>query len=62
MSRIISIANAYDIMTSDGSYRGLLSEKVAILELQKNAGIKFDPYLVSIFVEKVLVKKHSLIF
>jgi len=54
VSRIITIVDAYDAMTSERSYRSELSEEVAVAELQKNAGIQFDPELVSIFIEKVL--------
>jgi HD-GYP domain-containing protein (c-di-GMP phosphodiesterase class II) len=54
-SRIIAIADAYDAMTSERSYRGALSEDIAIDELQKNAGIQFDTELIKVFVEKVLI-------
>jgi HD-GYP domain-containing protein (c-di-GMP phosphodiesterase class II) len=54
VSRIITIADAYDAMTSERSYRNALSEEVAIDELRKNAGIQFDPEMVRIFIEKVL--------
>jgi len=59
VSRIISIADAYDAMTSERSYRSALTEEVAIAQLKKNAGIQFDPGLVSIFIEKVLDKSMS---
>ncbi len=52
VSRIITIADAYDAMTSDRSYRGALPEQVAIEELQKNAGIQFDSELVRVFINK----------
>ena len=55
-SRIIAIAEAYDAMTSKRSYRSTLPDEVALEELQKNAGIQFDPKLVSVFIEKVLGK------
>ncbi|MEK6266192.1 MAG: PAS domain S-box protein [Clostridium sp.] len=56
VSRIITIADAYDAMTSERSYQKALSEEAAIDELKKNAGIQFDPKMVSIFIEKVLVQ------
>lgn len=54
VSRIISIADAYDAMTSDRSYRCALSKEIAIKELLKNGGIQFDPELIRVFIEKVL--------
>lgn len=55
-SRIITIADSYDAMTSSRSYRDALPEEVAIEELRKNAGIQFDLELTKIFIEKVLKK------
>jgi diguanylate cyclase (GGDEF)-like protein/PAS domain S-box-containing protein len=55
-SRIISIADSYDAMTSERSYRSALPEKVAREELQKNSGAQFDPELVRVFIEKVLIQ------
>ena len=52
MSRIISIADAFDAMTSERPYRLPLSIKAALLELRKEAGRQFDPDLVEIFIEQ----------
>jgi HD-GYP domain-containing protein (c-di-GMP phosphodiesterase class II) len=56
-SRIITIADAYDAMISERSYRNALPEEVAIDELKKNAGIQFDLELIKVFIEKVLDKQ-----
>lgn len=56
VSRIIAIADAYDAITSEKNYISVLPDEVALEELQKNAGIQFDPKLVSVFIEKVLGK------
>ena len=54
-ARIISIADSYDAMTSDRPYRSKLSKEQAISELRKFAGIQFDPEVVEVFINKVLV-------
>jgi len=59
-SRIINIADAYDAMTSARSYCSVLSEKAAIEELQANAGLQFDPQLITIFIDKVLVNDEPI--
>ena len=56
VSRIITIVDAYDAMTSERSYRGALPEEVAISELLKKSEIQFDSELVKVFIEKVLNK------
>jgi len=53
-SRIVAVADTYDAMTSERSYRNALPETTALEELRKNAGLQFDPELVRIFIEKVL--------
>jgi len=56
VARIIAIADAFDAMSSERSYRSSMPEQVIIEELRNNAGIQFDPELVNVFVEKVLAK------
>lgn len=51
IARIISIADSYDAMVSDRSYRKGLSKDTAVGELRKCAGTQFDPHLVELFIE-----------
>lgn len=53
-ARIISVADAYDAMTSERSYREGLSKEEAIKELINCSGSQFDPEVVDIFVNQVL--------
>jgi len=52
-SRIVSICDAYDAMTSDRVYRDALSKKQAIREITRNSGTQFDPGLVKHFLKIV---------
>lgn len=53
-SRIIAIADAYDAMRSERSYRKALSKEYAISELEKGAGTQFNEACVRIFIDKVV--------
>jgi diguanylate cyclase (GGDEF)-like protein/PAS domain S-box-containing protein len=53
-SRIISIVDAYDVMTSGRAYKKAITKKEAIKELKKCQGTQFDPKLVDIFIDIVL--------
>jgi putative nucleotidyltransferase with HDIG domain len=52
-SRIISIADTYDVMTSRDSYRRPVSSEAAIVELRRVAGSQLDPELVESFIEMI---------
>ena len=54
--RILSIADAFDAMTSDRPYRKAMSASVAMQELRRFAGRQFDPSLLDPF-EQLL--KHQ---
>ena len=55
-ARIIGIADAYDAMTRDRSYRKGLSIKEAAEELKRCSGTQFDPAIVEVLVSKILKK------
>jgi HD-GYP domain-containing protein (c-di-GMP phosphodiesterase class II) len=50
---IISIADAYDAMTTDRPYRKALSEKKALREIARMSGTQFQPDLVEAFLPLV---------
>lgn len=52
-SRIISVADTYDVMTSRDSYRRPVSLEAAIVELRRVAGAQLDSDVVECFIEMV---------
>lgn len=62
-ARIISIADAFDSMTSDRPYRKGLSYETAVEELKKLSGSQFDPKIVDAFCQIVgNIKSNSSVF
>lgn len=51
--RILSIADAYDAMTSHRPYRSAMTPREALAELKRCAGLQFDPGLVPKFISLV---------
>lgn len=51
LARIASIADAFDAMTTDRSYRPALSLDMAYQRILQGKGSQFDPGLIDIFVE-----------
>ena len=54
ISRIIAVADAWDAMTTDRSYRKALTKKEASAELKKGRGSQFSPRIIDVF----LYNKH----
>jgi putative nucleotidyltransferase with HDIG domain len=50
-SRMISIADTYDVMTARDSYRDPVSSQAAIEELRRVSGAQLDGKLVEVFIE-----------
>lgn len=57
LARILSLAVAFDSLTSDKQYRKKLSDKSAIEEIKKFEGLQFDPYVIGVFME--ILKKEN---
>jgi len=51
LARILSVADAFDAMTQERTYRKALTREEARAELVLNAGTQFDPNIVEIFLE-----------
>ena len=51
LTKIVTIADAYDAITSKRAYRDALSKEEAIIELKKHKGTQFDSYLLEKFIE-----------
>ncbi len=59
-ARIIAVADAYDAMTRDRTYRKTVTREEAAAELERCAGTQFDPAVVDVFVRQVLADAEAL--
>ncbi|MCS7185158.1 MAG: GAF domain-containing protein, partial [bacterium] len=59
LSRILSVAIAFESLTTDKPYRKKLSYKGALDEIKKFEGLQFDPYVVGA-LEEVLKKESKI--
>ena len=53
-SRIISVADCFDALTSDRPYRNALSREAALEELMRCSGTQFDPEVVNAFLTTLM--------
>ncbi len=58
-SRILTVADSFDAMTSDRPYRRSLSLDEAVLELKRCSGTQFDKEIVDIFIKVLEEQKRS---
>ena len=63
MARIIAVADSYDAMTSNRSYRNYLPQETVRSEIEKNMGTQFDPdiakCMLSVIDEDVNYELHE---
>ena len=50
-ARIVAVADAYEAMISNRSYREGVDKDAAVHELIKKKGAQFDPFIVDVFIE-----------
>jgi putative nucleotidyltransferase with HDIG domain len=50
-SRILSVADVYDAVTTDRSYRKKMSQETAVKIIRDSAGKQFDPDIVNAFID-----------
>jgi putative nucleotidyltransferase with HDIG domain len=60
-ARIVAVADSFDAMTTDRSYRRALSIEDAIERLKAGAGTQFDPGIVRVFVRHIRQKGYDLV-
>jgi diguanylate cyclase (GGDEF)-like protein/PAS domain S-box-containing protein len=56
-SRIVAIADTYDAMTGERTYKPQMTREQAFMELEKNAGTQLDTELVALFIKEM--KDHD---
>jgi HD-GYP domain-containing protein (c-di-GMP phosphodiesterase class II) len=50
IARVLALADTFDAMSSNRSYRAAMGRDVVLAEIRKSAGTQFDPALASVFV------------
>jgi HD-GYP domain-containing protein (c-di-GMP phosphodiesterase class II) len=56
-ARILSVADAYEALTSERPYRRAYSPEEAVLELRSRSGTQFDPKILDQFIH--MIESHS---
>ena len=59
LTRIMTVADSFDAMTSNRTYRSSMDLNEAISELEKGSGTQFDPDVVDAFVSSEIIRMKS---
>jgi len=60
-ARILAIADAYDTIASDRTYKKARSPEEALAELDRCDGAQFDPEMVRLFIQTMRRLPHPLV-
>ncbi len=52
-ARIIAIADAYDAMSSQRNYSGVMKQKHVRAEIEKGKGTQFDPHIADVMLRMI---------
>lgn len=58
-ARLLAVADSFDAMTTDRSYRSAMSIEFALAELQKNRNTQFCPFSVDAFIDSLHAKNDN---
>ena len=58
-ARIIAVADAFDAMTEQRTYRNALTQEAAIEELKRHSGTQFDPDVVEKFLQCLTLEQEE---
>lgn len=61
IARIIAVADSYDAMTSNRSYRKILPQEIVVEEIRKGCGSQFDPVFANVMLEIIQEDKNFLL-
>jgi len=59
LSRIITVADAYEAMTSERTYRKGLSHREAVTRLKLGKATQFDPEIIDLFLKAIKKNSHT---
>ena len=58
-ARILTVADVFDAMVTDGPYRSALSTEEALVEIERCSGTQFDPHIVTAFLKTPILEAVS---
>ena len=61
MARIVPAANAYDVMTSHRAYRHASLHELAIGEIVRCSGTRFDPEIAAEFTDRIAATQSHIL-